>query len=324
MPDPIVTGSLIAAGSSLMGNGINAYAQGKSNKKTRQFNEKMYGIQRRDALADWNMQNDYNSPTSQMARLREAGLNPNLVYGKGADNTAAPIKSPDAAPFKHEPYRITDNPVQRYFDTKMQLQQLDNLKAANTVQVQEAILKAATTANTVAQTARSKFELGQAESMSTYVLEAAKENVRKLQLEQGSISATTDKTKADTRYTLNQDERAAAQNAATLKIAAETVLKMRAETANTEQQRSLIREQIRSVQNDNELKKLDIELRKMGINPNDPAWMRITGRYLEEGVEGVKKFLQNGWEGAKRLGQSVQRNLEFTGPKNNGRKYPKR
>lgn len=33
-------------------------------------------------LAFWNMQNEYNSPVNQMARLREAGLNPNLIYGQ--------------------------------------------------------------------------------------------------------------------------------------------------------------------------------------------------------------------------------------------------
>lgn len=32
----------------------------------------------------WNMGNKYNSPMSQMERLRKAGLNPNLVYGSGA------------------------------------------------------------------------------------------------------------------------------------------------------------------------------------------------------------------------------------------------
>lgn len=34
-------------------------------------------------LAAWHMQNEYNSPVQQMARLKEAGLNPMLVYGGG-------------------------------------------------------------------------------------------------------------------------------------------------------------------------------------------------------------------------------------------------
>lgn len=37
---------------------------------------------RRD-LKMWRMNNAYNSPEAQMARLKKAGLNPNLVYGSG-------------------------------------------------------------------------------------------------------------------------------------------------------------------------------------------------------------------------------------------------
>lgn len=32
----------------------------------------------------WNLANQYNSPEQQMARLKSAGLNPNLVYGNGS------------------------------------------------------------------------------------------------------------------------------------------------------------------------------------------------------------------------------------------------
>ena len=39
-------------------------------------------------LQMWHMQNAYNDPSQQMARLKAAGLNPNLVYGKGATTTA--------------------------------------------------------------------------------------------------------------------------------------------------------------------------------------------------------------------------------------------
>jgi hypothetical protein len=37
---------------------------------------------RKNALADWNMQNAYNSPQQQMQRFKEAGLNPNLIYSQ--------------------------------------------------------------------------------------------------------------------------------------------------------------------------------------------------------------------------------------------------
>ena len=46
-------------------------------------------------LEQWNRENYYNAPTAQMARLKAAGLNPNLVYGSGAVNQSA--SSPRAA-----------------------------------------------------------------------------------------------------------------------------------------------------------------------------------------------------------------------------------
>lgn len=42
----------------------------------------------------WNAQNAYNTPSAQMQRFREAGLNPNLIYGQ--TNTAAPIAVPSS------------------------------------------------------------------------------------------------------------------------------------------------------------------------------------------------------------------------------------
>lgn len=43
-------------------------------------------------LAMWNLQNEYNDPSAQMARLKAAGLNPNLMYGKGTVGNAESLK----------------------------------------------------------------------------------------------------------------------------------------------------------------------------------------------------------------------------------------
>ena len=44
---------------------------------------KQYEREKADNIALWNMQNAYNSPVEQMKRLKEAGLNENLVYQSG-------------------------------------------------------------------------------------------------------------------------------------------------------------------------------------------------------------------------------------------------
>lgn len=72
------------------------------------------GALKRQQLADkqnvkfWQMQNKYNHPEQQMQRLRQAGLNPNLIYGSsvaGATGSASSV-----APSKAAPYSIA-NPV---------------------------------------------------------------------------------------------------------------------------------------------------------------------------------------------------------------------
>jgi hypothetical protein len=48
----------------------------------------------------WNMQNAYNDPTAQMRRLKNAGLNPHLVYGEGSvsGNTTSNAPQMEATP----------------------------------------------------------------------------------------------------------------------------------------------------------------------------------------------------------------------------------
>jgi len=75
----------IAGSASLVGQGLNALFQGKMNKRAERFSREIYSKQRADSLSDWHMNNAYNDPSAQMSRLSNAGLNPNLVYGNGAD-----------------------------------------------------------------------------------------------------------------------------------------------------------------------------------------------------------------------------------------------
>lgn len=50
-----------------------------------------YKYQLKNNIALWNMNNAYNTPKAQMERFKEAGLNPNLIYGQ--TNTASPIST---------------------------------------------------------------------------------------------------------------------------------------------------------------------------------------------------------------------------------------
>ena len=83
-----------AAIAPLISSGINAVSTIFTNAAQRQ-NLEMYDRQRVDALADWNRQNQYNSPSEQMKRFK-SWFKPHLIYGQ--TQTAQPIRSVDAKP----------------------------------------------------------------------------------------------------------------------------------------------------------------------------------------------------------------------------------
>ena len=65
-------------------------------QQEREWNEKMWGKTNEYNLNHWHRINKYNSPIEQMARLKEAGLNPHLLYGQGvagASGEAASVGS---------------------------------------------------------------------------------------------------------------------------------------------------------------------------------------------------------------------------------------
>lgn len=104
--DP-VTGSIIGAGisgvSSIFGGLFNRGSQSSANRtnlrinrENQKWNEKMMDKQNAWNLAQWNRENEYNNASSQVARLRSAGLNPYLMMNGGNAGSAQSITS--AAP----------------------------------------------------------------------------------------------------------------------------------------------------------------------------------------------------------------------------------
>lgn len=94
----------ITAGAYLLGTLFNYFSQKDANDKNRKAQldinrqqteavERSNKLQREWQNEDFNRVNSFNHPAQQMIRLREAGLNPNLVYGSGAQTTAQAIKT---------------------------------------------------------------------------------------------------------------------------------------------------------------------------------------------------------------------------------------
>lgn len=65
-----------------------------SNQQTNAMNRQLYEDAKKHSIDMMNIQNQYNDPSQQMMRFARAGLNPHLVYGKGAQTLSAVPTSP--------------------------------------------------------------------------------------------------------------------------------------------------------------------------------------------------------------------------------------
>lgn len=154
-------------------------SQTLQNKKNRQFQQDMYQQQKTDNIRFWEMENQYNSPLAQMQRLKDAGLNPNLVYGNGATATGGSIQSPKQT--------SSDQPAVKAPDMLGMMSQIYNMNKADAqtdlvrqqieASKQTAALQAATTMLTEAKTAREKIAVGRDTATYDADIEAAKAKV---------------------------------------------------------------------------------------------------------------------------------------------------
>lgn len=77
-------------------------------------------------IKNWQMQNDYNKPSAQIARLLEAGLNPSLIYGTSASGgVAGDVKSTQG--FASANPSVRTSPIEAYTAFK----NAQNLEAVN-------------------------------------------------------------------------------------------------------------------------------------------------------------------------------------------------
>ncbi len=126
-----------------------------------------------------------------MARYKEAGLNPHLIYGQGNSGNASTIQNPSAAkaeaiktqdvkPYSQAQVQSVTKGMDAFGDTQRfkNLQaQTDNLKAQENVIEQDALLKAQQTAQTALSVTHGKLNYGVAKELRETSVDAAKINL---------------------------------------------------------------------------------------------------------------------------------------------------
>ncbi len=180
MPAPLLV-PLLTAGASLAGQAINAGSTSATNQSQLSYSKEMYEKQRADALADFNRLNEYNSPKAQMARFKEAGLNPNLIYGQMSNAPAVRSSSPSSynptAP-QFDLGSTANMAIGQYYDTQLKQAQLDNVKEQNTLLKQDSLIKMYEGISKNLLNQKSEFEVKNQKQLLSLSLDAMKANLR--------------------------------------------------------------------------------------------------------------------------------------------------
>lgn len=310
MPLPAAAIAAIPAVAGLAGSAWNAMSQSGNNRAQREWNERMYGRQREDSLNDWRMQNSYNesmwrrqneyneglwnkqnsynqdlwhqmnaynSPAEQMKRFKEAGLNPNLIYGQS--NTGGSISvanlqsdgqrgstksSPTPQSYNPRAPQFSADGIASYFAARESQARTNNLEKQNEVLQEDALLRSAQTAGTLAETANKTFDLGLRNELRQTSIDAAKESLRK-------VSTEID-------LSLQANKRADVQQASSLMQAAQQIAesKSRVITENMKQ----------------EIMRYERNLKQLGIQPTDNMLFRIAAQIIGENTPMIKAYFQ--------------------------------
>lgn len=232
-------------GSSIFGNIGSKRREDRANKQNLKF---------------WNMQNQYNDPTSQMQRLRKAGLNPHLVYGGSSGGSAGQASPVPAA--KASPYSI-DNPkfeMDSFANLKQTEATTNNIVAQGDVILKEKELKQAQILSTLANTTHANLGNSLLGRTLDYSVQAAAENLRQLQLKT-SMATKEDRMKNPI---------------------------LQAQYDSIKQGITNAKETHKGIKLQNKIKEYETELNKIGISKNDPLWLRAFGKVFQEGKKQFK------------------------------------
>lgn len=124
-----ILGALVEAGGAI----YSAKVASDNTDKTIRANQQQAQYAYSQDLAAWNRQNAYNTPAAQMQRLKDAGLNPNLIYGNGSAATGQATQMPkyNAPTLQYNYKPLVDLPqmLSAYQDMQMRQAQVDNVRA---------------------------------------------------------------------------------------------------------------------------------------------------------------------------------------------------
>lgn len=246
----------------------------------------------RDNIILWRLQQDYNKPVNQVARLREAKLSPHSIYGH-----SSPVNTASQAPAPID-YATAHATSQQGINTMLQMMQLEKMKAeikninANTdstgVNTQIAQIEKEFRAKTLGLSQQQQeygIELIKAQTEQMQALTET-EQERLLQVIVQRIGGELDNLQKQriNPYAVEKLIADIENTVADAKYKQALQSKVKYEKQLLMAQADQLRASAANISKDTELKQFAVDLSKKGLTPQDNVWARIVlGKILSDG-----------------------------------------
>lgn len=303
--EPVSLGAAaIAAGASLAGTGASALATAGRNKKQRRWQEKMYDLQHQRNIELWNMQNSYNHPSLQMARLRDAGLNANLMYGQGTVGNSPQMPSAPT-PGNYNP-EVPDMSgisnagrlgLSAYYDTQVKDATIENLKIQGNVLQADVNKKNAEAIKALRDANMSEYDLTYKQAVESY---------RQMSEEWKAQDIQNSALYKGVQYEIARSTKYASIGQAFRKVVLQDA-QIRQSKAETDR----IYQSISNLEKDGVFKQIENEMAQNGVFRNDPIYIRLVLQNLKErGKMGNNSAALLAALIAKEMGETISKSID--------------
>lgn len=276
---------VVSGVSSLGGMLIGPLMQKRENQRQRDYETQMYERATQDNLDFWNMSNMYNSPEQQMQRLKQAGLNPNLVYGNGANAQVDTLKgqSPNTSNSTNvqaPDFSALQNSISSIADLKVKDAQANLLNQQAETQKSNRQLNAVTTELKRLESIRQR-------TTNEYERRSLETRIKSLELLNDKYITEMANTRSQTRKTDTDRQISVESNNRARQLHPTNKLLQIAELANKQASTDSIRattkntlSQTEKLKVDKFISEIDAIMKAQGISPNSSGVSRILDRVM--------------------------------------------
>jgi soluble cytochrome b562 len=279
MPIP----AALLAAMPLIGGVISGASQGSMNRKNRKFQEhtnidnRNFQREMTDKERAWNVEdrdfnNAYNTPAQQMQRYKEAGLNPNLIYGQGTPAISEAPRGTTTHASDQQAPRIDNNFMVPIMQGFMDMIKTNNLKAqTDLLEKQQQLAQSNINLNEV-KTSAEQWQMDRSRDFSSLDKEL-------LQAAITNKNANTEAQVANAQFTLDSNQRAERLLRANLSKNKEEILNYQLNREMTRKQLDQLDVLIENGKLDQKLKEFEVQLSKSGLSKSDPAYAKILAEF---------------------------------------------